>query len=635
MFTDIAGYTAMMEKYEQKALSILEKNRSLQKSLAKKHNGEFLKEMGDGTLLCFSSALDAVRCAMAIQESVKDEPDLNLRIGIHLGDIVFKEGDVFGDGVNVASRIEKLAGDGDICLSEEVYKSVRNQADVQASFLDEKQLKNVDGPVRIYRIGGQSEKSADRSREASSLAVMEKSIIVLPFVNISPHPDQEYFSDGLTEEIITDLSHIHDLLVISRNTAMTYKGTKKKTGVIAREANVRYVLEGSVRKAGNHLRITAQLIDAEKDVHLWAEKYSGTLDDVFDIQETVSRAIAEALKLTLSPEENRRISERPIENVPAYELYLKANAEMFKFTEQGITRAIGYLQNALSIIGDNALLYSGLAFAYFNLVNIGVKQEEYLVKAEEYVKNALGMDPEFPKAHVVLGWIYCLGELPRSIYHLKKALEITPDDSMALGALAIDYLGVGKIPAAARISERLLKVDPLDYPPNYARGAVYFYDGQYDKALKAWEKLYTMYPESAYSKWSYALILTYNKQYEEAFSIIDQSAKTDPDNVLTKLGILLKYGVQGEKEKAVQEMTPDFKKTCRRTYTFAHHLAGVFALLDEKEEALNWLESAVNRGFINYPLLARHDPLLENIRGEARFRKLMERVKHEWENVEV
>lgn len=616
-------------------MSILEKNRTLQKSLAEKHSGEFLKEMSDGTLLCFGSALDAVRCAMEIQESVKDHPDLNLRIGIHLGDIVFRDGDVFGDGVNVASRIERLAEAGGICISEQIHFLVRNQPEIDTVFIDEKQLKNVDHPVKVYSIQKEIAPRKHKDEDSKKDSTEGKSIIVLPFVNISPDPNQEYFSDGLTEEIITDLSLIHDLLVISRSSAMTFKGSKKKITNIADEVNVRYVLEGSVRKAGKNLRITAQLIDAEKDIHLWTEKYSGTLDDVFDIQEKVARSIADALKLKLSPEENKRISERPIDNVPAYELYLKANAEIFKFTEKAINRAIGYLQNALSIIGDNALLYSGLAFAYFNLVNIGVKQEGYLLKSEEYVKKALAMDPAFSKAHVVLGWIYCLGELPKSIYHLKRALEITPNDSMALGALAMDYLGVGKIPAAARISERLLKVDPLDYPPNYARGALYFYNGQYEKALKAWKKLYTMYPESAYSKWSYALILTYKKMYEEAFAIIDKSAKSDPDNVLTKLGLLLKYGVQREKEKAVQEMTPDFKKTCQRTYSFAHHLAGVFALLNEKEEALKWLEIAVNRGFINYPLLAEKDPFLEHLRGEPRFKKLMEHVKHEWENVEV
>jgi len=479
------------------------------------------------------------------------------------------------------------------------------------------------------------EETEEPKAEPISSPEWKKSIVVLPFENISPEEGQDYFCDGMTEEVITDLSSIHDLRVISRSSAMMLKESQKTVKDIAQELNVQYVLEGSVRKAENDIRITAQLIEATSDAHLWAEKYSGKLDDVFDIQEKVSRSIIEALKLKLSPEENRRMSERPIENVPAYELYLKAYAEIFKFNEEAIDRAIRYLQNALNIIGDNALLHSGLALAYWNLVNIGAKHEEYLVKAEEHVKKALAIDPEFPKAHVVLGWIYCLGEPLKSIYHLKKALEITPDDSMALAALAVNYMCVGKISAAALISERLLEIDPLDFPPNYVRGALHFYSGQYDKALKAWKRLYEMYPESAYSKWSYALILTCNNQYDEAFSIIDQSAKTDPDNVLTELGLMLQYGLRGEKEKAFQRMTSDFKKTCQRDYSFSHHVAGVFALLDEKKEALNWLESAVNIGLINYPLLNEQDPFLENIRGEDRFKKLMERVKHEWENFEV
>ncbi len=463
----------------------------------------------------------------------------------------------------------------------------------------------------------------------------DKSIIVLPFEDISPGKDNEYFSDGLTEEIIADLSHIHDLLVISRSSAMTFKGTKKTIPEIAQAVNVRYVLEGSVRKARNSLRITAQLIDSTNDAHLWAEKYSGTLDDVFDIQEKVSRSIADALKLKLSPEENRRISERPIENVPAYELYLKANAEIFKFTKKAINRAMGYFQNALSIIGDNALLFSGLAFAYFNLVNVGAKQEEYLVKAEEYVKKALSIDPEFPNAHVVLSWIYSLNKPSKSAYHAQKALQISPDDSLALAVLAQDYIYFGKMSDVSDLSEKLLQIDPLDFPPNYIRGALYYYTGEYDKSLTAWRRLYEMYPESAYSKFCYSLILIYTIQHEEAYSIIDQNAKADPDSLISKIGLMFKYAVQGEKEKAFKEMTPDFQKTCQRDIALAHHLACIFSLLDEKEEALNWLERAVNGGFINYPLFSKLDPLLENIRTEPRFKNLMERVKHEWENFEV
>ena len=637
MFTDIVGYTAMMSRNEQKALAILEKNRTLQKFLAKQHNGEFLKEMGDGTLLCFHSALDALRCAIEIQESVKDDPDLNLRIGIHLGDIVFKDGDVFGDGVNVASRIEKLAESGGICISDHVYQSTRNQPGIDAVIMEEKRLKNVDHPVKIYQIIDPNTRSADRIQSHSDKNIKEKSIIVLPFVNISPDTDQEYFSDGLTEEIITDLSHIHDLLVISRSSAMTFKGSKKKITDIAGEVSVRYVLEGSVRKAGNNLRITAQLIDSENDAHLWAEKYSGTLDEVFDIQEKVSREIVDALKLKLTMKEKRKLAQKPIENSAAYECYLRANAEIFKFTEEAVKNAIRHFQEAIQIIGDNTLLYTGMAWAYWNLVNIGAKQESYLKEAEEYIEKALMIDPDFPKAHTILGWIDILrGNMQEAVSHLNKALKIHPDETLAMQGLAANiYSAVGRISALVHLSERLMVIDPLDFFTNIIQGMRYFYVGQFDKGLVAWKRLYELYPQNPIGLFLYAMILIYNNRSEEAFEVIDQNKREYPDHGHAKLGVILKYALKNKKQKVKEEMTVDFIETCQRDAFHAQFLAGIFSLLDEKKTALDWLENAINHTFINYPFLNEYDPLLENIRGEERFKKLMKRVKKEWENFEV
>ena len=447
MFTDIIGYTALMSRDEQKALALLQKNRKLQKSLAEKHNGEFLKEMGDGTLLCFQSALDAVKCAIAIQESVKDDSDLNLRIGIHLGDIVFRDGDVYGNGVNVASRIERLAESGCVCISEEVFRSVRNQPEIGAVFLEEKRLKNVDHPVKIYTLSGKGVKSSKHGlqwqKESDSKG---KSIIVLPFEDMSPDKDNEYFSDGLTEEIITDLSHIHDLLVISRNSAMTFKGTKKKTNEIAKEVNVQYVLEGSVRKAGNSLRITAQLIDAKTDVHLWAEKYRGTLDDVFDIQEKVSRSIVDALKVKISSKEDKRIAERPIDNAQAYECYLKARQEMWKWTEDGLDRAMQFIQSGLDIIGDNELFYIAMGMIYCQYVNFVIKKDEsVLIKAEECAQKAFSLNSESSRCHYLMGFIQLWrGNIRESVNGVKKALDIDPNYSDALILLGYFYGMSGK-----------------------------------------------------------------------------------------------------------------------------------------------------------------------------------------------
>ena len=466
----------------------------------------------------------------------------------------------------------------------------------------------------------------------------EKSIIVLPFENISPDPEQEYFCDGMTEEIITDLSHIHDLLVISRSSAMTFKGTKKTIPEIARAVNVRYVLEGSVRKAGNDLRITAQLIDAKNDAHLWAEKYSGTLDDVFDIQEKVSRSIADALKLRLTPDEKRKMAERSISDVTAYEYYLRAYPEILNGTEQTLGRAVKYLQNALDIVGDNALIYSYMAFAYWMYVNIGARQEDYLTKAEECVTKSLALDPTLGKAYAILGWIKMFapgGKFETGLHHFKKGLELSPEETWALQGIADIYIFSGRISSAIPICEKLLQLDPLDFHTNWIQAALPLYDGRFDEAARLWLKLYETFPEYPLAQLDTALALAYSGENDQAFEVIDKSASLNPDNVVVRLGLMLKYAIQGDTERAHREATPEFRETCRRDGTYSHNLAGIFAMLKERTEALDWLENAVDRGFINYRFLSEKDCFLANIRDEPRFQKLMERVKYEWEHFEV
>jgi len=395
-------------------------------------------------------------------------------------------------------------------------------------------------------------------------------------------------------------------------------------------------MEGSVRKAGNSLRITAQLIDAKNDAHLWAEKYSGTLDDVFDIQESVSHSIVKTLKLMLTPEEKEKLAARPVDNVAAYECYLKANAEVNKFTGDSINRAIRYFRNGLDIMGDNPLLYSGMAYAYLHLVNIGVEHDDSLAKGQECAKKALALDPGFAKGHAMLGWIAMWSDPRAANDHLKKAFSISPDDSLVLQGFLIYYVQeVGKLSAAARLLEKLVQVDPLDLVTQWLQGGINFYNGEYSLALPPWQKLYDIYPENPIARFYLAATMVYLGQLDSATSIIDQSASALPNNAFTKLGLMLKYAKSENKDKTFSEMTPDFQKTCHRDITFSHHLAGIFSLLGEKDEALAWLENACDRGFINWPLLAEKDPWLANIRGEERFKKLMERVKYEWENFEV
>jgi len=635
IFTDIVGYTTLMGSDEEKAIEILRKNRENQCQQIMKFNGSLIKEVGDGILASFDLASEAVRCAIEIQKTSKNQ-NIPLKIGIHEGEIIIEGDDVLGDAVNIASRLQEATQGGCITISEMVYRNIQNKTDIHADFTGEKTMKNVDYPVKIYQVIWEEHlRVSTKTHDFNTQSPKKNSIIVLPFENMSPDPDQEYFSDGLTEEIITDLSYIKDLLVISRSSAMTFKGTKKKIKEIAREVNVHYVLEGSVRKAGNNLRITAQLIDGLNDTHLWAEKYNGTLDDVFDIQEKVSREIAGALKLKLSPAENQKISDRPIKDIQVYEYYLKAIEGITSFSEERINKALHHLNNAIEIAGDNARLYGCIAFAYFNLVNIGVQHEEYLLKAEESAKRALALDPQSALAYVMLGMVDLFHErFFNSVPKFKKAIKINPDEIIGIAGILSVYHAAGKFEEISYYSDRLMQLDPLSFPANWYNAAQYIYTGEYDLALQPGQRLYELHPENPYSQFWYSLILAYNNKIDDAIPIIDHNAQKNPDTVYAKLGLILKYAFLGDNTRAQMEITDDFKKTVLRDLTYSHHLSGFLALMDNKKEALKWLGNAINAGLINYPLLAEKDPFLENIRGEKRFKELMKRVKVEWNNFE-
>ncbi len=465
----------------------------------------------------------------------------------------------------------------------------------------------------------------------------EKSIVVLPFDDLSPDKDNEYFSDGLTEEIISDLSMIQNLLVISRSSAMTFKGTKKKIKEIGQELNVQYVLEGSVRKAGRNLRITALLIDVANDSHLWAEKYSGTLEDVFDIQEKVSRSIVDVLTIKLSPEEDQKLAKRPIKNMQAYEYYIKARQGIYTFSKDGLDRAVRYLQNGLEIIGENAVLYAGMGYVYSQYVNIGLEHEEYINKAEEYASKALALDSGSLEAHFVLGFLnlWFHGNPKKSIHHLKQALGIFPDDPDALFWLTAGYgINWGKPKEARQSYNRLKQVDPFSLW-TYGGYMLDVMEGQLDLSVDYLTKGFHMEPQNPAALFFSAQFLAYCNHLKEACALVGKNVKSDMKDAFTKLSLFVKFAIEGDKKRIKELLTVDFVKTAKRDCQTSYFVSGLYALSEMKDEALNWLENAVHRGFINYPFISEHDPFLKNIREEPRFKKLMERVKHEWENFEA
>jgi tetratricopeptide (TPR) repeat protein len=346
-------------------------------------------------------------------------------------------------------------------------------------------------------------------------------------------------------------------------------------------------------------------------------------------------AIVEALQMRLTPGQTQGMSDRPIDNVEAYQWYLRANAEYWRFNESALDSAVLYLEKAREITGDNALLYANMARVYFQYVNIGARQEDYLERAEEYAKRALALDPECAQAYVALADIRSPGNPQESVRLNKRAISVNPNQTDALRRLVtIPVLSLGKSSFAIPFFERLKQLDPLDPWNHLLQGFLYRAEGQYGPALEEFRRMYQAYPENPNAQFLYALHLTHEKKLGEAFSIIDRSAKETPDNVCTKFMLLLKYGLLKEKAKALEVLTPDFQKTCRRDWAWSYWVAMGLALADARAEALDWLENAVDMGFINYPELDRN-PYLENLRGEERFKTLMERVKIEWEQCEV
>jgi len=485
-------------------------------------------------------------------------------------------------------------------------------------------------------VGKQKSEEEKYESKHAAVSTLEKSIIVLPFENISPDPDQEYFSDGLTEEIITDLSHINNLLVISRSSAMTFKGTKKTIPEIVKSVNVRYVLEGSVRKAGNNLRITAQLIDGMTDTHLWADKYNGKLDDVFDIQERVSQSIADALKIRLNPEEKKRIAHLPIDNVKAYEYYFRARQAMGAWTEPELNQAEQLLQKALAIEGENTLLYSQLGYINYQYWNLGyIIDEKCLTKASEYVNKIFALEADSIHGFFLRGTLELAGEnVQKSIYDYNRVLSFDPNYAEVLFWLSAWLAFLGKAPSAIPHYNRLTRIDPISILIHFLPSWFKLYEGKYEAAEETICDLYESNPEFLGIHWVYVYVNTYLSNYKKAISAIDKLGKEIPQNYLFKLFNVLKSALLGE-ESHLGSLDSNLERWAKKDSSYSLAIAECYSITKEIEKAIEWLNLSINLGGINYPFLNEYDPLLKNIRSEERFKKLMERVKYEWENFQV
>ncbi len=409
MFTDIVGYTALMGEDEDEAFELLKQNRELQKPLIVKFNGKWIKEIGDAVLASFSTVTDAVLCATEIQQSSHQFANLKLRIGIHQGEVVFENEDVFGDGVNIASRIQEIAKPGSIYISESVHNNISNKQGIETRFIKLQTLKNVKAPVKIYEVvtNGESFKTNSESLKVkeqlkNSLA---KSIAILPFVNMSNDADQEYFSDGIAEEILNSLANVKELKVAGRTSSYQFKGKNIDLREVGDKLGVSSVLEGSVRKQGNRLRITAQLINVEDGFHLWSERYDRDMDDIFAIQDEIALSVTQKLKITLLENERTIITTTPTENKEAYDLYLKGRF-YWNRRGQGLKKGLEYFLQAAELDPEFSLAHAGIAdtYALFAFYFI-LPPHQVIPKARQAAEKAIQLNPARVEPYTVLAYI--------------------------------------------------------------------------------------------------------------------------------------------------------------------------------------------------------------------------------------
>ncbi|MBT4487268.1 MAG: tetratricopeptide repeat protein, partial [Rhodospirillaceae bacterium] len=485
---DVAGYSKLMGEDETGTLAALRELRNgLFQPAVTEHRGEVVKSMGDGWLVEFASVVDAVNCALQVQEILANHQIIKLRIGIHIGDIVHEDEDIYGDGVNISARLQEIAEPGGVALSGRARDFLDGKLANVFRDVGEKQLKNIADAVRVF-VSGDDEPDQTPSVEAALPLPDKPSIAVLPFDNMSGDPEQEYFSDGMTEDIITALSRLRWLFVIARNSSFTYKGRAVDIKVVGHEMGVRYVLEGSVRKSGQRVRVTAQLIEAETGNHIWAERYDRELVDIFDLQDELTEAISSQVDAELAGREREQAHKKSTTNLDAWELYQRGMWHFYKNSKDDIAEARRLFQLASVQAPDFANSYAGLAAVAFNESVFGYTQDNTatLEQGMRDAEKAISLDNRDSMNHGVLGMICTfLGDHDRAIPALEKAIELNPSYAQSYHSLGLALYWFGRAEEAVPLFARAIRLSPYDpmlWTFHFIRGTVNFVLDEYDLA---------------------------------------------------------------------------------------------------------------------------------------------------------
>ncbi len=518
-----------MRDDEEATVRDLAAHRVLITEIIQQHHGRVIDSPGDNILAEFGSVVDAVNGAVKIQETIKtqntdvsDNRRMAFRIGINLGDVIEEGGHIYGDGVNIAARVEGLAPADGICISGTVYEHVKDKLSLEYEYLGEQTVKNIPEPIRLYNIPTKSwDVSPEEARELNFPD--QPSIAVLPFVNISGDPEQEYFSDGITEDLITDLSQISGLFVIARHSVFTYKGKAVKVQEVSNDLKVRYVLEGSVRKVADRVRINAQLVDATTGGHLWAERYDRDLKDIFAIQDEVTKNIVSALWVKLTKSEEDQLTRRYTNSLEAYEYALRGLDYYFRSTKDAHTLALKMFEKAIELDPEYALAYSWLGLTHLHSWTQGWNRDRKVMDlAFELAQKAIAMDDSLSEAHRILGDIYLYRkDLERARTEREKTIALDPNYADGLAGL----------------------------------GEVLIWAGDHDKGIALVKKAMQLNPH--HHVWYFYILgvaYSFKERYEDAIEILDRALIRNPDFLGIHLVLATIYGVTGRKEECQTEV---------------------------------------------------------------------------------
>jgi TolB-like protein/class 3 adenylate cyclase/Flp pilus assembly protein TadD len=633
MFTDMTGYTALMQEDEQKAKILSNRQRQTLEKFIPGYNGQIIQYFGDGTLSIFGSATDAVKSAIEIQRELQKEPKVLLRIGLHSGDVVLDKSGLYGDCVNLASRIENLSLPGSVLISDKVFDEVKNQNEIKTTWLGKFTLKNVKRQVEVYAIANEG-LVIPSPAQMGVKAGAEKSIAVLPFVNMSADPENEYFSDGISEEILNALTRVEGLQVTARASAFSFKGKNEDIRQIGTKLGVSTILAGSVRKAGKRMRITAQLINTADGYHVWSEVYDSDLEDIFQIQDEISLKIITRLKENFATGDIKEsFIKPPTENIDAYNLYLKGRYHWNRSNPEDTMKAIKIFEEVIHIDSGFALPYCSLSYCYSFLGSTGLMPPaEAYPKAKDYTLKAIELDPNHAESHLSLATIkfFHNWDFDGAEASLNKALSLSLKSSLINQVHGWFLIAKGDFIKAIEKMEQAVILDPLSLPLMSNLGDAYSFAGRFEEALEQYNKIIEMDPTYRRGFEGRGMIYLAKGEYEKAVKDFEQYHKLigNPLKGLSSLGHA--YAAAGHTDKAIECLEKLKEREKVEPDTILHmDYAFLYSGLKDFDKAFYHLnktyEQRMGIACLGMIFCIRY-PMLKELKSDQRFKELTRKM---------